>query len=108
MALNRDNVLSLTRSALKIVGALAISMGFATSDQAGEIASQLEILVGTVMTLAGLFMSFWEHTPDAPPVTLVKLTDGTYVPVSVATKPPTVIIPAEVAAEMAQHPEPKP
>lgn len=107
MALNRDNVMSLVRSGLKIVGMLVVTTGFSDADTTNQIASQIEILVGTIMTLAGLFMSLWEHTPDAPPVTLVKLADGTYVPV--ATLPPTSILPpADVAAAMAQHPEPKP
>jgi hypothetical protein len=107
MAMNRDNVMSLVRSGLKIVGMLVVSAGFANADTTGQIVAQIEILVGTVMTLAGLFMSFWEHTPDAPPVTLVKLADGSYIPV--ATLPPTSILPpADVEAVMAQHPEPKP
>lgn len=85
---NKANVMSIVRSALKIVGALAIASGFADADQTGAITSNIEVLVGTIMTLVGLFMSLWEHTPDE------------------ATAPPKSIVPpADVAAVMALNPE---
>lgn len=105
MIWNKDNIQSVARSALKIIGALCVAAGFATAGQIDQITSLVLELVGTVLTLVGLFMSLWKHTPDAPPVTLVQREDGSYVPV--ATLPPKSILPpAEVAAAMAQHPEP--
>lgn len=84
---NTDNAMSLVRSVLKIGGALAISAGFSDSEHIGAITSNLEVLIGTAMTLIGLVMSLWEHTPDEIPL-------RTLAPES---------IPADVAAKIAEH-----
>lgn len=90
----RDNVLSLVRSGLKIVGALCLTIGIGSAGQIDAIAAGILDIAGTGMTLAGLFWSLWHHTPDGgQPVTLRRFAD---------TSP----IPADVAAKMAANPSP--
>lgn len=92
--MNKDNTLSLARSALKIVGAMAIAMGYASTGQVDQITTGLFEMIGTAMTLGGLFWSLWHHTPDevpassAPPITLRTLAPDS--------------IPPDVAAKMAE------
>lgn len=83
----RDNVLSLVRSGLKIVGALCLTIGIGNAGQLDAIAAGVLDIVGTGMTLAGLFWSLWHHTPDGgQPVTLRTFADTAHIPSDVAMK----------------------
>lgn len=95
--MNRDNTLSLIRSGLKIFGAIAMTAGLASAGQVDQITAGLLDIIGTSMTLGGLFWSLWHHTPDELPV---------------ATRAPTPLtlknldpsgLPGDVAAVMAEH-----
>jgi len=57
--MNKDFVLSLIRHSATFLGGLLVAKGFAD-------ASQVETLVSGVVTAAGIFWSFWHHTPDEP------------------------------------------
>ena len=66
---NNSNIQSLLRSALKIGGTVIVAFGIANAGQADVLVTAAEAALGAVITLAGLVMSLWEHTPDAVPNT---------------------------------------
>lgn len=62
MKFNQDQFLSLVRSILKIAGSALTAHGLT---QAASWVNS-EDVTGVIITLAGLFWSHWEHSPDAP------------------------------------------
>jgi hypothetical protein len=64
---NTDNWFSLMRSVFKIVGTVIVTLGFATAGQVDTIVTAATSVIGSSITLIGLFMSMWTHTPDEAP-----------------------------------------
>jgi hypothetical protein len=64
---NTDNWQSLLRSTIKIIGAVIVTLGFASAGQVDVISTAVLEFVGAAITIVGLFMSLWHHTPDAAP-----------------------------------------
>jgi len=63
MKLNLDQVLSLTRTILKVVGSALMTHG---ATKAAAIVNG-EDVTGLVLTIVGIIWSHWEHTPDEAP-----------------------------------------
>lgn len=64
--MNSDNWLSLERSAWKMVGAVLMTVGVFDATTLGTIGPLLDSVTtgaGAVVTLVGLFKSFWHHSP---------------------------------------------
>lgn len=64
---NTDNWLSLARTALKVVGTIAVTTGVAEAGQVDALTTALLTGVGGIVTAIGIFWSIWEHTPDEAP-----------------------------------------
>lgn len=64
---NMDNWQSLMRSVFKITGAVIVTLGFANAGTVDAISTAAIEVIGSSVTLVGLFMSIWHHTPDAAP-----------------------------------------
>lgn len=79
----RENILSLARSALKIVGALLLTFGVGTAGQVDALGAGVVDIVGTVLTLSGIFWSLWNHTPDGEPVMKLRTLDPMSLPADV-------------------------
>lgn len=61
--MNTDNRMSLIRTGLKVIGAILATKGVMTVDQSNELLPLAEILVGGIISMAGLVMSWKKHTP---------------------------------------------
>lgn len=64
---NQELWMSHIRSALKVGGAVAVAFGVAEVDQIEPLIAAVITASGAVMTAIGIFMSIWDHTPDAAP-----------------------------------------
>lgn len=58
---NRDNKLSLIRTALKMGGAAAVTFGVLTDAQATQLVPVIADAVGVVMAVIGIVMSWNVH-----------------------------------------------
>lgn len=61
---NTDNWMSLLRSSIKIIGAVVATLGFASAGQVEAVSTAVITTAGGMITLVGLFLSLWQHTPD--------------------------------------------
>ena len=66
--MNYDNIMSLVRTALKVGGTLMVAYAGNKigQGQIDALSTAIEGAVGGTLTAAGIFWSFWHHTPDAP------------------------------------------
>ncbi len=69
--MNQDNIMSLVRTALKVVGTLLVAYagGKVGQGQVDALSIAIEGALGGILTAGGIFWSFWHHTPDEPTAT---------------------------------------
>lgn len=79
--MNQDQVLSIARQVLMIVGSLAIALGWISADKVGELSANILAALGPMMVLGSSVWSLIAHTQANTITSAASMTDSNGTPV---------------------------